>query len=160
MPGPVVSVPIGMQVVPEHCWPLLVQISTAQSMSPIATQPAALMCKNCTFLGNTDAPMSVKTVAPPACTSLICRVKEEMINHPPGVKSHTHECSTDIEEPGGDPVSCAQLFKSIWLIFLGREKQKQNTAVKNTSQDSVKYPIIKLNCFPGETSGESTWGVS
>lgn len=32
-----------------------------------------------TFLGLTAAPRSVKTVAPPACTSLICSRKEEKV---------------------------------------------------------------------------------
>lgn len=85
---------------------------------------------NGTFLGHTAAPTSVKTVAPPAGTSLICSMKEEAVNNPQvyicnqyqyiniTMRSETRETVTNVKQPGGDSVSCPQLFKSIRFIFL------------------------------------------
>lgn len=84
---------------------------------------------NGTFLGQTEAPMSVKTVAPPACTSLICSRKEETVYHPASEfqnKSGNTERTTDVKQPGGDSVSCPQLFKGIGFIFL-KAHNTQNT---------------------------------
>lgn len=33
---------------------------------------------------------------------------------------------TDVEQPGGDSVSCPELFKSIWFIFLEKKKKKKS----------------------------------
>lgn len=76
-----------------------------------------------TFWGHTDTPMSVKTVAPPACTSLICSMKEETVSQTSAARSYAQSRGTDVEQPGGDPVPRPQLLEGVRLVLLRHAAQ-------------------------------------
>lgn len=100
-------------------------------------------------MGHTDAPMSVKTVAPPACTSLICSMKtRQSIIQPESKYTHSNtECSTDVEQPSSDPIPCPQLLECIRLILLEMEQEtgSQPTLGQQTEgpqSQSGPYPLL------------------
>lgn len=60
----------------------------------------------------------------------------------PTSAAHTHtntERSTDIEQPGGHPVSCPQLFERVRLVFLKTQQQ----LLQHSKQEEKKQEVNK-----------------